>query len=229
MAGVPLRIPVARVDPLAVDRRGARLPDGNAGPPARRSTGSSRRWSVLLGTLVILSLSLAVASVQAGNDDDRRVRTGARLFRALLAADVGLERKLDAEGRLGIAVYGTESKASIEAAHLIAPADAPDGGQIRGLSLVLSRYDSLVQIESARPIAVFLASAPAGPELDRLIRWSIDRRVILYSPFEGHVERGVLAGLSIEAKVQPYLNLTTLEASQVELKPFFVQVAKVRR
>ncbi len=53
--------------------------------------------------------------------------------------------------------------------------------------------------------------------------------MILYSPFEGDVERGVTAGLSIEAKVLPFVNQRTLEASGVELKPFFLKVAKVHR
>jgi hypothetical protein len=52
--------------------------------------------------------------------------------------------------------------------------------------------------------------------------------VVLYSPFEGHVERGVPAGIAVEAKVQPYLNLSALQAAGIELKPFFLKVAKVR-
>ena len=38
--------------------------------------------------------------------------------------------------------------------------------------------------------------------------------MIVYSPFEGHVESGVLGGLSVEAQVRPYVNRATLEASQ---------------
>ena len=51
--------------------------------------------------------------------------------------------------------------------------------------------------------------------------------MIVYSPFEGHVEKGVLGGLSVEAQVRPYVNRATVEASQITLKPFFMEVAKV--
>ncbi len=79
------------------------------------------------------------------------------------------------------------------------------------------------------PAAVFLATRLSSAEIDALVRWSIANHVIVYSPFEGDVERGIPAGLAVEAKVQPFLNLTTLEAAGIELKPFFVQVAKVHR
>lgn len=36
-----------------------------------------------------------------------------------------------------------------------------------------------------------------------------------------------MAGLSIEAKVVPYVNQSALTAAQVQLKPFFMKVAKV--
>ena len=78
-------------------------------------------------------------------------------------------------------------------------------------------------------MALFLATPLGASELDRLVAWSIRHGVILYSPFEGDVERGVLAGVSIEAKVLPYINQRTLDASGVEFKPFFMRVAKVHR
>ncbi len=63
--------------------------------------------------------------------------------------------------------------------------------------------------------------------MQSLVRFGIDRHVIVYSPFEGDVESGILGGLSIEAQVRPYLNRATLESSHIMLKEFFLKVAKV--
>ena len=41
------------------------------------------------------------------------------------------------------------------------------------------------------------------------------------------LEHGVLAGMSVEAQVRPYVNTETLAASHVELKSFFMKVTKV--
>jgi hypothetical protein len=71
--------------------------------------------------------------------------------------------------------------------------------------------------------------APAQNTLKSIIKYGIDHHVIVYSPFEGHVERGVLGGLAVEAQVRPYVNLTTLDASNITLKPLFFKVTKVFR
>jgi hypothetical protein len=193
------------------------------------STGPPRaRRSLAACLLFVLGLSLAGAAVHADSYDERRVRTGARLFRSLLAADVALPAKVGSDGALHVLVYGRDAKRTAETAQLIAPAGA-GGERVRDLPLVVAISDRLPSGDGARPAGVFLAEAPADAELDRLIRWSIDQRVIVYSPFEGHVERGVLGGLAIEAKVQPYLNQRTLEATGLELRPFYLKVAKVHR
>lgn len=179
--------------------------------------------------LVAASLACAVVNVNADGTDDRRVRTGARLFRSLLAADVGLEHKA-AGGKLHVLVYAGESRAAAsEIAALIAPPDDAAAARIRELPLELQLSATLPDDAEPFPAGVFLAARPPVPALDALVRWSIAHHVIVYSPFEGDVERGIPAGLAVEAKVQPYINITTLEAAGIELKPFFLQVAKVHK
>ena len=185
---------------------------------------------MLLAALLLGAwFSLAVANVRADSDEDRRVRAGARLFRALLAADLGLEGKAQKDGALHVLVYRRDAKTGDDVAELIAPAGDAEQNKIRGLEVQVEVTDALPTGGGVQPVGVFLATAPANDELDKLVRWSIAQHVIVYSPFEGHVERGVTAGIAVEAKVQPFVNLSTLEASGVELKPFFLKVAKVHR
>lgn len=185
-----------------------------------------RRFSLALATAMlvcVLGLGLAAASARADSQDERRVRTGARVFRTLLLADVALERKAGTDGRIDVAVFAATQPGLDEVAPLIAPADAGRGPRIA------IRHERVLGEDTAPPVALFLASPVAPNDLERLVAWSVRHGVILYSPFEGDVERGVLAGVSIEAKVLPYLNQRTLEASGIEFKPFFMRVAKVHR
>lgn len=186
---------------------------------------SSRRLFAVLAAC-ILTLSLAGANVHADSYDDRRVRAGARLFRSMLAADTGLARRKDADGSLHVMLYAADPQLAREIGALIVPAD-PAKSKLRGMPMTLQNADRLPADGATVPAGLFLASIPSDAELDRLVRWSIANKVIVYSPFEGHVERGVAGGISIEAKVQPYVNLATLKASGVELKPLFMKVAKV--
>lgn len=188
------------------------------------SVGRRRVGVVALAMLLVcaLGLGLASATARADSQDERRVRTGARLFRSLLAADVAVERKAR-RGVLDVAVYAPAE----DQADLVVPVIAPDGeaGKVRGLNLELRRIDA--PDEANPPMSVFLAAPLPAPELAALIDWSRRHKVLLYSPFEGDVERGVMAGLSIEAKVLPFVNSRALAAGGVELKPFFLKVAKV--
>jgi len=62
-----------------------------------------------------------------------------------------------------------------------------------------------------------------------VVRYGIDHHVIVYSPFEGDVERGILGGIAVEAQVRPYVNAATLTASNITFKSLFFKVTKVFR
>jgi hypothetical protein len=190
--------------------------------PARPAIGKLRHW-LALTVACVLTLSLAAANVHADSYDERRVRMGARLFRGMLAADIGLEKHRDAQGRLPVLLYADEPQLAREISALIAP-DGSDKAMLRGMPLLLT---SGTDAPADGTAGIFLASRPPDAELDRLIRWSIEHGVILYSPFEGHVERGASGGLALEQKVRLYINSGTLEAAGVQLKPLVLKVAKV--
>ena len=42
----------------------------------------------------------------------------------------------------------------------------------------------------------------------------------------GDVERGVLGGIKVESRVLPYVNAMAMKESKINLKPFFMKVAK---
>jgi len=174
--------------------------------------------------MVGLCFGLAYATVHADTYDERRVRMAARLMRALLAADTGVADKVGSDGWLEVIVLGSGRPRIDALPELIAPPDEnSDVAQVRGLPLRVLQARELPDQGAARPMAVFLGEPLGDVEFQRILGWCIRERVILYSPFEGDVERGATAGLSVRAKVQPYLNRDTLASSQIELQACFIQ------
>ncbi|MCK6684288.1 MAG: hypothetical protein L6R30_17945 [Thermoanaerobaculia bacterium] len=183
-------------------------------------------WAVCLVT-VFLSVTRP-GSLRGDAQQDRRTESGLKLFRAMLSADVEIDRKTVDSGKILIVVFFTDDRK--RAADL---ARSFEGAleTIRGFPVVVevAQDPALPGYERRIPAGVFLCQAPDRKGLQTLVQFGIANHVIVYSPFEGHVESGVLGGLAIEAQVRPYLNMATLTASRINLKEFFLKVAKVHR
>jgi hypothetical protein len=205
------------------------LPASGAPSGRRTPLRNGRSWLVALLCWLIAMNPLLALVAHADSYDERRVRTGARLFRSLLAADTGLDRKAGPDGGLVVWVYSTDNRLGQDVLALLNPPGDPAKALVRGHGLQVRIIDRLPAATDTQgtPMSLFLASPPPVTALPALVRWSVTARCILFSPFEGHVEQGVTAGLAIEAKVQPFLNRQSLEASGLVLKPFFLKVAKV--
>ena len=185
------------------------------------------RAGLLLLALLVTAASVFGSTALADSADDRRVRAGARLFRSLLTAQLALEGKAASDGALHVVVFGADTGLAPEISDLIATSGEAGKAGIRDLRVSIEQVGSLAQLARiTQPAGVFIATAQAPGDLEKLIRWSTDAHVVLYSPFEGDVEHGVAAGLAVEAKVQPYLNTGALQAAGVEIKPFYLKVAK---
>jgi hypothetical protein len=177
--------------------------------------------------LLITASSVLGNAALADSSDDRRIRAGARLFRSLLTAQLALESRTASDGALHVVVFGADSALAPEISELIATSGDAGKSGIHDLPVSIERVTSIAQLAKIQqPAGVFLAATQSPADLSQLIRWSTDSHVVLYSPFEGDVEHGVAAGLAVEAKVQPYLNTGALQAAGVEIKPFYLKVAK---
>ena len=182
-------------------------------------------------TSIVLVLSLVSASAFADEVHERRATAGLKLFRALLAADIKLPAKTVGPNQILIVfLYVNDRRHATNLANRFIQ-DAKERDNIRGLSIIteITNDPTLAAYGERVPAGVFIAESPSRAALSSIIGVGIQRHLIVYSPFEGHVESGVLGGLSVEAQVRPFLNRQTLEASQIALKPFFLNVAKVFR
>ena len=177
----------------------------------------------------IVSAFVVVAPIVADDLSDIRAQAGARLFRAFLSADVDVDKKTVENNQLLILFLYSDDKnrATSLATHFLG--DNKDGGTIRGLPLTVaySSDASMASFKSRIPAGIFLSQPPNETMRKAVVKYGIEHHVIVYSPFEGDVENGVLGGLSVEAQVRPYVNLSTLAASNISLKPLFFKVTKV--
>jgi len=187
-----------------------------------------RDWLLAGLVAAVTAVSVSASTARADDADDRRIRAGARLFRSLLTAQVALESRAAADGALHVILYGSDAHLSGEIASLIASGGDAGKTGIKDLAVKIDNVTSLSALAQAQqPAGVFIVSAQSEKDLAELVQWSTASKVVLYSPFDGDVERGAAAGICIEAKVQPFLNLPALQAAGVELKPFYVKVARV--
>lgn len=189
---------------------------------------SSYRLSLLLGVL------LGVLSVVPGalsGPQEQRVQIGLRLFRALLAADQDLGQKVNAQGQLGLALLYRDDRRQAEAfaTALQESGHGNEQGKIRNYPIQIILIDGihLKELQERAPAAIYLVQPLPDSILESVIRYGIDHQRIVFSPFEGHVEKGVLAGLAIEVRVLPYINRITLRQSRIRLKNLLLHVAKI--
>jgi hypothetical protein len=178
--------------------------------------------------VLVLLVSIVYAAKPSVSDDftQRRITAGAKIFRALLAADVDIGRKTGAGGELRLCLLYINDTGNAEmAAATLANRDDPRIRKIKIRIDMLSFADCIAD-DRGRFAGVFLTQRLNAEQLHALTVFANVQHLVVFSPFEGDVERGVQSGIAVEARVRPYLNTNALRAARVRLKSFFMKVAK---
>ena len=184
--------------------------------PGRRTPRFLLR--ALAGALILL---WALPAPLWADQADRRVLIGLKVFPAVVAANQSLPQGLDRPLRLLIVFLDDRGRADEVAARL------RDIGAVRDrpVTVEVRRYDRLPDNGNPPVAGIFLAQW-LNDRLQPVLQYARRRQVVLFSPFEGDVERGVMSGLSVRDRILPYVNVAALEAAEVYLKPFFMEVAR---
>ncbi|MEA3639749.1 MAG: YfiR/HmsC family protein [Lamprobacter sp.] len=146
---------------------------------------------------------------------------GLNLFPAILGAQEELPAQCNADGALEIAVvYRASEQAAKQAARTLKQI-----GQVQELALVVSILP--VERLSANPeqslAAIFIANSGLEPALLR--RLSEHYQVLVFSPFEGDVAAGAVAGIHVADRILPAINLKQARRAGLSFKPFFLGIA----
>ena len=175
--------------------------------------------------------AIVYAAKPSISDDftDRRITIGAKIFRALLAADVDIAQKTTSDGSLRLCLLYVDDTANADkAVETLGNRRGPSQIREKDVSIdILPSGECVSQTRKERFAGIFLSQILSDKELKKLMEYANEQHIIVFSPFEGDVERGVLSGIAVEARIRPYLNMETLQTSRIRLKNFFLKVVKL--
>lgn len=178
--------------------------------------------------VLVLLTAIACAARPSVADDftERRITAGARIFRALLAADVDIHRKTNRRGELRLCLLYLDDTGNADIA--AATLGNRDDSRIRKMRIRIEilPFAKCFAGNQAQFAGIFLTQRLNEEQIQILMAFAKAQHMVVFSPFEGDVERGVQSGIAVEARVRPYLNTGALRDAQVRLKAFFIKVAK---
>ncbi|MDO3387896.1 hypothetical protein QWI17_18775 [Gilvimarinus sp. SDUM040013] len=187
--------------------------------PLTRGKGIAKLAQGVQLLLLCLLLSLPSQSLVADSFSDRRAHVGIKLFRTLLAAEQNVTS--DAGDDIYF-VYVTDQTLAEQHALQFNESTAYSGTPpAKTIAL-----DAISHTKNFTPRALFISQKLNSNELATVVHYTIEQHIISFSPYEGDVEGGVLGGLSVEATIKPLINITTLESSGIDIKSFYLKVAK---
>ncbi|WP_221796290.1 hypothetical protein [Oceanobacter mangrovi] len=180
--------------------------------------------------LVLLLLSTPSHSLFADAASDRRVRVGLNLFRTFVATDMSLEQRTTVAGKLRIVVLYVARDHQAKDYLLVLQQSLGEalGDTALPLELEVLPLEQLLKLPAEQmPASAFVAERLDDNERQQLVNFAIQHRIAVFSPFEGDVENGILGGLSVTASVKPAVNLSTMKASRLAFKRFYLSVARL--
>lgn len=161
----------------------------------------------------------------ANESTDRRVQISLPLFPRIVAVDSKFQDKLteDKKARL-VFVYDRNKSKAKELAKAVGKANK---------NIVNIRVDTVpvplveqLKANTLTPTAIFVAEPLGETDFKELVLYSINKGIIVFSPYSGDVERGATVGLAITSRVFPYFNNHTLESSGIEINPILLDMSK---
>lgn len=195
-----------------------------------KGASTCKKWLVYLQLLLLIGLAMPGNTLLlADTFTDRRVHVGLKLFRTLVSADLNIDKKANKDNLIPITIIYSNTKKEAQEAASTLSTSFPKVNDM-SIDYRLMTVDQMIEEsnkeENNKPAAIFLAQALNESDLKQVIDYGIENQTIVFSPFEGDVQQGVLGGLSVQATVRPLINQKTLQQSNLSIKPFYLKVAK---
>lgn len=189
-------------------------------PQPRR--GGVLKFFVKAGFITCYALVSIPGNASLAQDNlSPRLQIGIHLLPAIVAANKGLVTT-DASQDLPVYLVYRDNRNQAEQ---IKPGIARIASiRHRTLKVITISLDALLASE-LQPHAVIFITGPMSRRLPELNRFAQRQQALLFSPFEGDVERGVTTGFQVTDKVLPLINMDALVKSKIQLKAFFLRIA----
>jgi len=179
-----------------------------------------------LVAFIYIVLSLISMPINADSTQERRIIISTLIFPRLIAVDQNLTDKLDESGnvRIGIIYHSNIDKAK-KVDRLISRKIKKIAAE--NITIDYIDINRINQLENKPYSGFFIAQLMSKSDISRIIQFSNKHNILNFSPFEGDVERGIIASIFIGAKIKPYFNIKSLVKAGVSLKPALLRVSKV--
>ncbi|MBN1904690.1 MAG: hypothetical protein JW927_06300 [Deltaproteobacteria bacterium] len=178
--------------------------------------------NILLACLALIMFTgEGVYSVES---DELRVNAGLDLFPSLITADLDIAKKRGGDGTITLLLLYTDNRSqAISMSYKLGELKA-----IRNIPIRVEVSNDLTMSAYAdNPLAGIFLTQPLDEKLSGVIRFAVNKGIILFSPFQGDVEKGALGGLYISDRVLPYINNSTMKAAGINIKQFFMRVSVI--
>ncbi len=173
--------------------------------------------------LLIAVLLMPRLQLLADTQEELRLSIGSKLFPSMLAADLQIADKRGSDGALQILVVYLHSPGIAE--NVVVKISAVTSVRSIPLKITPIAYSNLTKLDIDRVGGIFIVE-PLHDDLERVLNFAHSREVIVFSPFEGDVERGAHGGISVRDRILPFINISALHNDGIELKAFFLKVAE---
>jgi hypothetical protein len=182
-------------------------------------------YNTLKTLLAVLFLFVVAHAGIANEATERRVQISLPLFPRIVAVDNKFREKLTVDNKARLVfVYDRDKSKANELAKTVGMANK-NIVDVKVDTVSVPLIDQLKE-NSQTPTAIFIAEPLGEADFRQLVLYSINRGIIVFSPYSGDVERGATVGLAITSRVFPYFNTNTLEASGVEINPILLDMSK---
>lgn len=162
----------------------------------------------------------------ASESEKRRVDISLTIFPRIVAVDNGFRSKLGPENKAQlIFLYVDEKDRATSLAEALKLKNKNIGGM--GVSAkAVSLNDILSVNKEFNSTAIFLSERLGDDDLKKIIKFSVERNRILFSPYAGDVERGAMVGISVTNRVKPFFNLATLKKSKIVINALLMKMSR---
>ena len=177
-----------------------------------------KRTGFILSIILLLTSSIAAAV----DREELRIKAGLDLFPSLLSADLDIGEKKGEDGFLTLLLIYTDNRAgAMDMAGVLDSLKHIHGIPIR---IVVTDDLTMGSFRDKIPAGIFITQ-PLKENLSNAVDYAVNKGVVIFSPFKGDVEKGVLGGIHISDRVLPYINLSSMKSSGIHIKQFFMRVS----
>lgn len=178
---------------------------------------------VIFFLAIIFVLFLLPRGAAADGLSERRAWVGLDLFPTFLAADDHIDEKKGEDGRLHLLlVHRGRKNLAEEMADQLSRINSIRNIPVRVSEIMI---DDLENAPGDTLAGIFLLER-MGDGLGSAIQFGQDRRIIVFSPFTGDVEKGINSGMVVSDRILPYVNIEAMNLSGIHIKSFFLGIAE---